>query len=372
MNYLSIVAVALIVVVIVTEFILNIVDSNAESGLSGGLISAGITLIVSSFPSTLDSLINLFGFSLAGELSEQKVNNWSIGVGFVLVAIGIWCLFYIRDRIYVLNIFGLFIQPEVSEEQNIKNLKLVDFKVKEIIIDFVDIFKSQNKLTKKTNDIIVNKIKKDCEKFKNRSNGFANCYTGTAPIPYTILAGTYLADSHIERYFENDKRINKLVELNKKKRGYPELKQELPDNRTADSREIVVAVSITQTIQDSDIEQFKNMDVVRLYLDIPKDGAIESLNQLNDYKDKMINCIETLKNEYSKVETIYLIASMQSCLSVEIGKMISLKNNRIPKIISCHYIRSNTPKYPFGIVVSDNTASSEKGKLIIFEEVQNV
>lgn len=55
--------------------------------------------------------------------------------------------------------FGIFAQPEISEVCHIKELHLADFKVKESIIDFVDIFQNGNMSTEK-NTIIVNKIKK--------------------------------------------------------------------------------------------------------------------------------------------------------------------------------------------------------------------
>ena len=364
MNYNIVVVTAIIIVVLITEFLINIINSKSESSTSGAMIATGITLIVTAFPSIIDSLVNLLGFALGTDvITSNGVNGVSIVCGGLLIVFGFIYEKNIRDRIFVLNMFGIYSQFEISEKKNISDLKLSDFKLKEITVDFVDIFKSG--ITESTNEIITKKIEKECLKFVERSRDFKSCYTGMAPIPYTILAGTYLANSKVERYFEYRRSENKYYELAKKaKRHYPELKKEYPENERLESENIVVSISITRTVQEHDMNQFRDTDVIKLYVDNPEDNLIKSREQLNDYKIKIIDCLEEIKVKYCKVKKIHLLASIPSCISLEIGKMIALNGNRIPQIISYHYVNSETPKYPFGIIVTENFSDNEKGKLV--------
>ena len=60
--------------------------------------------------------------------------------GLAMVFIGIWCYCSVRDRIFVFNMFGLSVKKEISDRENIKTLRLSDYKVKETIIDISDIY----------------------------------------------------------------------------------------------------------------------------------------------------------------------------------------------------------------------------------------
>lgn len=358
--------IVVIALVLISEVVNGLLGPKNGNQLTIAMIMGGVGLIITAFPGVLDCLVNLLQISISGEVTSSNSNIIQIICGFILISFGFASYYVLKDRIFVLNMFGLYVQPEISEEKNIKDLKLSDFKVREAIIDFVDIFKSKSKMSDDINDTITKKISYETTKFKNRSNGFKSCFTGMGPIPYTIFAGTYLADSHMDRYFEYKRSDNKYIELKKKKKGYPVLLEQFPENPNINSKDVIVTLSITQMIQDNDAVQFGNLDIIKIKLDNPANNVIISINQLYDYKDKIMNCLEKLKNEYTQIERIYLLASIPSCMSLEIGKMIALNSNRIPKVISCHYVMSETPRYPFGIVITDNASKSEKGKLILF------
>lgn len=364
MNYITFVIATMIIVVVITEFILNIMSSKSENSLSGALMSAGITLILSAYPSTLDNLMNLFGISLGEQWATEAVNVWNLFTGVILISLGIFAYFHIRDRVFILNMFGLYSQIEISDKKCIKDLKLSDFKVKEIIIDFVDIFKSG--IDDNTNRIIIDKIKKDCQKFKDRSKEFKSCFTGMAPIPYTILAGTYLSDSNTERYFEYKRSQNKYYEIKDriKKHKYEALAIDYPLCPKIDSKDVVVAISVTKRINKSQLIDWENKDVIEIYLPNPNDNIIESKKQLDEYKMTIVECLEGLGVKYSKLEKIHLVASIPSCVSLEMGKIIALNNNRLKQIITYHYEAQGIKKYPFGIIVTENTSNNKKGKLI--------
>lgn len=363
MNYYFIVLAVIILLIIIFEFVNGLLNSQNDGSLSTGMISAGLGLVVTAFPGVIDTLVAFMGITLTGEMQASENNIISIICGVILMIAGCISSLVMKDRIFVLNMLGLFSQFEISDIKNIKDLKLADFKVKEIVIDFVDIYKSDDKMTDKVNEMIINKIEKQCNTFKDRSKEFESCYTGMGPIPYTILAGTYLANSQIERYFEYKRSDNKYYELSRKSK-YPELKEVFPSNKKMNAKEVIVAISITRNVQECDMAQFGDMDIIRLEVDIPADNFIISKKQLNDYKIKILNCLEKIKVEYSQIECIHLLTSIPSCMSLEIGKMIALNNNRLPKVVSHHYVNAETPKYPFGIVVTENTFNNEKGKLI--------
>lgn len=359
----------MILFVLIGEFISKFLNVNSENTLSGGFISAGMGLVSSSFPSTLDNLMNLFGRSLGEQWSTEAVNIWSLIIGIMFIVLGVFLLFYIKDRIFILNMFGLFSQFEISEEQNVRDLKLNDFKVKEIIIDFVDVFKSgiiNDVISEKSNNMIVNKIKNDCLKFKNRSKEFRSCFTGMAPIPYTMLAGTYLADSKLERYFEYERGKNRYYEVMEKTKGdnYESLLVDYPQVPKLDSKDVLVAISITRKINKNQMKEFGNIDVIEIYLPHPDDNIIRSKKQLNEYKKQIICSLEDIGVKYGALNRIHLISSIPSCMSVEIGKAIALNNNRLKQIIAYHYVAQGNKKYPFGIILTENTLNDEHGKLV--------
>ena len=356
----------LIVVVWTLINLLSKFTNEKETNFAKSIIGLGISMIGCTIPGISDTVIEIA--AKASGFETQGISNiyiWWI-FGLILIIIGFILNRDIKDRVFVLNMFGMFSQLEISDVKNIHDLKISDFKVKEIIIDFVDIFKSG--INEKNNKLIVTKIKNECEKFSNRSKDFISCYTGMGPIPYTILAGTYLADSKVERYFEYKRSENKYYELNikkKKKENYQELKERFPQNKNINSKEVVVSISITRPVNDVDLVQFTNQDIIKLYVDNPADNLITSKKQLYDYKEKIGDCLEKIKNDYTKLETINLVASIPSCVSLEIGKKISLNNNRLPEIVAYHYNNSSVPKYEFGIIVTENPQNNKKGKLVM-------
>ena len=104
------------------------------------------------------------------------------------------------------------------------------------------------------------------------------------------------------------------------------------------------------------------MDIIEIGLSMPNDNIIKSLTQLDEYAGELLNQIEGLKQKYPSIQKVHFVASIPSCLSIEIGKRFALNTHRLPQIISYHFVNSGTPKYPFGIIVSDGATG--KGKLI--------
>ncbi len=339
-------------------------EKDTLTDISATMITSGIGLIISAFPGTKEMIIGIFAkmFKVNCEISTDYV---AIMCGFLLIILGFVYRKSVRDRIFVLNMFGMFSQLEISDNENIKDLKLSDIKVKETIIDFVDVFQI-GKLSNEKNKIIVEKIKKKCEAFKNRSVDFNACFTGMAPIPYTILAGTYLSGGSIKRFFEYRRSDGMYTELAKKAKKYPKLQVHCPEDTDAEDTKLTVAVSISMNVSMDDLEQFK-CNTVSIGLEEPRDNVITSVTQLKEYANLILYKIEDLKNQYPKLDTVYLAASIPSCLSEQLGELFMLNSNRLPRIISCHYVKSSEIKYPFGIVVSD-ACLQRKGDLVDFSK----
>ena len=351
-----IIAIVCIVIIIKKCF----TKSNSETDIPATMITAGISLVVAAFPGTKETILSFIA-GMADKNVSYETDYAMIICGMFLTLFGFWYKKNIRDRIYILNMFGIPVQKEISDDSNVKELKLADFKVKEIIIDFVDVFNV--KMTAKNNEIIVKKIEKMCTAFVNRSNGFKSCFTGMAPIPYTILAGTYLASGKVRRYFEYRRADAKYYELSKrKKKDCQKLDTIYPNPLNVASTEVVVALSVTRKVQKVDLSQFGTMDVVEIELPTPNDNVIKSLMHLDEYAGEVLNQIEGLKQKYPSIQKVHFVASIPSCLSIEIGKRFALNTHRLPQIISYHFVNTETPKYPFGVIVSDGAAG--KGKLI--------
>lgn len=360
-NYVVLIAVIIVIVCIVVLIIKKgFTKSNSETDISTTMITAGISLIITAFPGTKEMLLSFIA-GMANKEVTYETDSIMIICGIALIVFGFLYKKNIRDRVYILNMFGIPVQKEISDDSNVKELKLADFKVKEIIIDFVDVFSVR--MTAEINRIIVKKIEKVCTGFVNRSNGFKSCFTGMAPIPYTILAGTYLASGKVRRYFEYRRSDSKYYELSKrKKEDYEKLKTVYLKQPNAAATEVVVALSVTRRIQKVDLNQFGIMDVVDIGLPTPDDNVIKSLVQLDEYAGEVLNQIEGLKQEYPSLQKVHFVASIPSCLSIEIGKRFALNTHRLPQIISYHFVNTEIPKYPFGIIVSDGVEG--KGKLI--------
>lgn len=362
MNYTVIVLVGMLLFFLIADFIAKIVSP--DNSLGSGIIAAGIELIVGAFPALIDNVFGLLSFQITGAQSSDDVNIWSLIAGFVLLGVGILILVFIRDRFYVLNMFGLYSQREIGDKQNVKQLKLNDYKIRERFIDFVNVFNMG--IDEKTNSIIVSKIEEECIKFRDRSVEFKKGFTGTAPIPYTILAGTYLVDCEPKSFFEWKREEEKFIQLSaKKKADFPELKIKEMDNPNVDAKSVIVAISTTRRIEKHQLKDFGEQDIIEIYLDDCKDNNITYVKQLQNYRKVILDELEALGREkYPHLNQINLVASIPSCISLEIGRMIAQNNNRVKKIVAYHFVNQGKKLYPFGITVTESQGQYKKGELI--------
>ena len=359
MNYQIFLTVLIFVLASIIVAIKTIFNKDDTSNPSLFLITSGIGLVIGSFAGFKEYVLSVF-------INIDTSNNYvSLISGFILIIMGIALHFSIRERIYVLNMLGLYAQKEISNRKNLKDLQLADYKVKERLIDFVDFYNSAP-IDVKRNKVIIESIRNKCKDFEQRSADGEAAFTGMAPIPYTIYAGTLLNNQTRKRFFEYRRLEDKYYELKKKRRNsYPELNISYTNHAENESKEVVVALSVTRKIQSSDISQFSNLDVINITLENTKDNVIIYTEQLEDYANSVIREIEKLKDTYPNIKKVHLVCSIPSCLSLKIGMLLNLSNNRMPQVISYHFQQSADTKYPYGIIVAGK--SNDIGSFIEWE-----
>lgn len=359
----SIILILLIALMIINA-IISVFSGKEEKTIFGTLISSGIALIMSGIPELSEMILGIIASMLNSTLVDTEEDyKFRVVSGIILIIAGVYFKIKVNERIYVLNMYGVAVQKDIDEIKAIKDLHLSEYKIKEQVIDFIHFFDGTKK--KSVNNGICNQIEQEVKKFCAKATNQKNsCFTGMSPIPYTIYAGTFLENAKISRYFEycntNGGYYYELKKASKKEKNtIPNLKLSFPTNPTSNATEIVLAISISHKVSHQDLLQF-SMDIVDLSLDNPMDNVIRYTQQLDSYKQIIYKCIETeLITQYPHLKTIHIAASIPSCMSIEIGKSIGMRTNRVQNIVVHHYIRSNNPPYSFGLYVS----GSKKGQL---------
>jgi len=370
-NPITIVLSIIIIIVLIGGIVafLKIRSRKTEEGFTAILFTAGMSLIMSASSGVLDKVlvgIGIIANYQNNSMLEGDFNFWYFGLGVFLIIVSIWMYLYSKKKLYILNINGYM--PKKIEEF-FKDLKMANFQFKEREIDFIKIYKKMFSVNfdDESYNCIKEEIEQKVEAFKNETKEIKRGYTGIAPIPFIIYAGTFLERTKIDSYYEFDKietqNYYKLTEKNKT--NYPVLKLNTNINSiNTSNNDVVLAISLTQQITEADLCQFAPLDIINMGLDSPMDNAIRSKAQLNKYNIFIFSEIEELSKKLPNLETIHLIYSGQSCLPLEMGKR-SVDSTRLPKIISYQYERQQAVKYPWGIVIN----GQEKGNLIKAQEV---
>lgn len=332
------------------------------------LIYTGIALLSSGTLGYLDYDlfldINTEIGSIFGYIKNPETNFVLLGCGITLIVLGTILWHSLRKRIYILNMLGK-IKHEISDVKTINSLRLKDYQLKETVLDLrwaaIDINQQKWEQAKTI-------IEEYIVELSARSDSSTICFTGMAPIPFEIYAGRCMYGHTVSRFFEYKRSEDSYYELTHqpfcssikwpKNKNIPILKNSTikGDN----SAEVVIAVSITQSIQDSDLVQF-NCPIIRLGIDNPKDNALTSIMQLKVYVNKTNELIIGLKNAYPDLTCVHLVCAVPSCYAFDLGCKIGHLDNRLPEIVVHHYVSTSSPKYKYGIVVT----GENRGNLII-------
>ncbi|HBG8471718.1 TPA: SAVED domain-containing protein [Clostridioides difficile] len=363
-----IIVLCFLIIVIIIGIIFTVLKfkkSKKEEGVASLLFTTGITLITSSTPATIDKCLDLLCnmTKLNNTVSSTDGFNYPyFVVGVILVGISIFQYIHIKKKIYILNING-YMHKKI--EDFFGNLKIDNFEFKEREIDFVKIYKKLfcYKLNEEAFMCIKEDIEDKVKAFKEETkNNIKRGYTGIAPIPFIMYAGTFLQRENIDEYYELDKISSETYYKLTTHKGvdFQEIKLKTDINSLNKSNtELVVTISLTQKITDSDLSQFSNIDKIHIGIDDLKDNAIRSKEILNEYKNFIFDNIEKLLKEFPYLKTIHLVYAGQSCLALEMGKR-SFDSTRLPEIIIYQYEGQSNKKYPWGIIIN----GQKKGDLV--------
>lgn len=337
------------VLILIVGFILLLTTARRkkiETGFAANFVTVGFALITDSF-GTFSG--DMFAF-LSGE--STSTNKLQLITGGFLVLIGVRMSFYVKNKLSILNLVG-FRERRIDEHR--ENLGLNQFEYKEREVDLRNFGVSlTDKEFKNTTDLIKEKVESFCAENKGVNRG----YTGTAPIPFTLYAGSCYKGAATTDYFEyrrSDSTFYKLQKVKKhwysREKRYPslELKQPLPSMDLTTSGEVVLGVSLTMEVTAEQVSQF-NSPFVHLSIPDPTQNVIEYREQLQNYTNKVFDMLVEISG-MPGINKIHLVMSSQSCLAYELGKQLST-TTYMAEIVNYQFVTGHNPKYPWGISFS--------------------
>ena len=122
--------------------------------------------------------------------------------------------------------------------------------------------------------------------------------------------------------------------------------------------------SLNSAIEKADSENVRIIFEEVNNLDVEDEIEIYNIAKIILDRKTVLDKLEKIGTDYPKLEQINLVASIPSCLSVEIGRMVAQNNNRVKKIVSYHFESQSEKLYPFGIVITESRGQYEKGAFV--------
>ena len=363
MKYIVVGGIVLVIIFFIIVAIKKFTENKKGEGVGYILLDFGMGLITGAVPGKFDSILVLVGIIEHMENPSEVGGsfNWPYFIsGLFFICFGVYLIVHVKKRTYILNINAY---TSRNIELFAKNLKMGRFSFKEKEIDIINIYQLfKERYEERLLECIKKEIEKKTRSFLDETREIRRGYTGIAPIPLVMYAGSFIEREKIDDFYEFNKSKQDYYLLSKSRKiKYPDLKVLTPiDNLDRTKDEIVVTVSITQKIEDSSLQQFQGMEYVHIAIDNVADNAIVSKKQLFVYARTIIDTIEGIAKIMPNLKTIKLLCSSQSCLPLLIGTY-SIDTTRLPVLISYQYEYQSAKKYPWGLIINGR----DKGKLII-------
>lgn len=323
----------------------HLANKQREEAVADTVITVGVELIVTSF-GTFDDKVFAF-------LSHNEVQNNIVQLvtGGVLFIIGLFLMFHVKNKMYILNINGMFHERRI--ENHHKDVGLNQFQFKEKEIDLVRLFKKGINLEVAID--IVEEIQQKINSFKLESRDKKRGYTGVASIPFVMMAGKYFERERMDEYFEYNKMEQTYYQLEKKPFGkrFPKLQLQVrapfAQINASTCDELVVAISLTTPILDHQLSQF-TCPYIHLAVSSPKDNLIVYKEQLIEYVNRTYDMLNEANQKLPNLKKIHFIVSGQSSFAFKVGQLID--DNRMKVVINYQYNAQSTPQYPWGIQIN--------------------
>ena len=356
-----------IIVIIFTLLILWKIFKKKDENISNiAFFTLGSTLILNAGGDKWDLILKGLAITNDREYAFQMTQDfkWQYFIlGIILIGISAFLTYYKKTNVKVLNINGYFRRNLIEKNKDISK------NIREYEINIIDIYKRlfKDNLDNESYQCIIGKIQEDVNAFKSLSESSKKGYTGIAPIPFIMYAGTFLERQKFDEYYEFDKKEKQTYYKleDKKIKIYPKLRveQEIKD-LDKNKKDVVIAISITSKITNEQLIQFnEKCNIVNIGIEHPCDNAIKSKKQLIEYTNKIFDIIQNIFEMHGQIENVHIVCSSQSCLAIEMGKR-SIDDTRLPQIIIYQFEAQGEVKYPWGIKLN----GKEKGKLIVVDK----
>lgn len=327
----------ILLIILLVVFIIIIIDyfMNQNRNIHDSFLGIGILFLTSSFIDMFDIVkvfidISTSALKDSSIYFDKEVNYIFIIIGVILITIGLVLKYRKTEKL--LNIYSY------SE----KNPIIKGFSnVEEIPIDAIGLYESvpKNKCCYK---LLLDDFVRRIEKYSTSNIYNKTSYTGIVSIPFAMLAGTCLKNVKFDNFYEYYKDNYFHKKLNSKN-TFPQLQTK---GNITNQKELLIAVGITNIIKEEDIKQFNTNDIILKNIKADsryEDNRIFSKKQLKKYTNEIYSLIKNNAN----YEKINIVMASQSCLAMELGKLIDDKNDT--EIICFQY---ECGKYTWGITIS--------------------
>lgn len=331
---------------IIIYFFRTMFKKEEEKDIPTLLITGGLSI----FFTDIDFLLNLVNSDSKGFRYTDIIQYV---FGLTLIVIGSFISYREKKQYHVFNLLG-----ENNKIELIKN----DFKVKNIktgivrerSIDFMLLLESQ-KMNEKTNELINKIIRRETETINNYPVKDNIYLTSMAAIPYTVLFGTYLSNRSNIKYINYNRLESEFEllpnEIKKRKRLNINVEKDFCESRTNSSNEVLVSISGTFHIHETDLSKFDVTNQVKISFDNIIENNLSSQQEIVTIANEIVNELINISKRFS---SIHVAAAIPGMLSLELGRCIKNRENQLQQIIFYHYIAQYNSRYKYGIVVNGN------------------
>jgi hypothetical protein len=344
----------------------KIKEGNYEDVIPFALFETGMVLTMAGVFKIDPSIFAMYAMS--GETEKLSIINYISNSKTEFALIGVGTVFIIMSFISFKTLNGFrgkkLLNIQAYDDNKLEFLSIKKVKGKLVEGQYIDLTemwkegkskKASNPELKKIIERMVRIINDKVILFKGSSQNYKRAFTGIAPIPLLIYTGRIIPKLGFSDYLELQKlnNENELIPLDTSgKVQYPSL--QISDCVTSSNtdEEVLVAVSTTKQIDDSELTQFldKGIEVKHIYLRNPGHGSIISVKQINEYAETIINGILNIKCLKPNLKIIHLVCASKPSLVFRVGQLID--DTQMPIIISYQLSQQDEYKYPWGLYIN--------------------
>lgn len=278
---------------------------------------------------------------------DYVVLGFLMGIGLLLYAFAVIFYFKINKK----EVVGTLLQIRHSsiEPTNILNTDKDQSKYKIEVID-IDQNVEMSNTSKKGIEQALYIQEKAVNKIIQFTNGNAAVdveYYGLAHIPLVVLLGYQISDKIPVQFNEWNQNQGEWISINSNNKNYPHIILEKDENNQQPESitEVVVKVGLTYPIPNENLIglNLSHLNTYYLHLENPHRNNIINLEQLQNYKEKFRNLLDSINQKYINLEKVHLFYSGQTSFAYYIGSAITPRMDK--EILVYNYVGSESPQY---------------------------